>query len=172
VDPAGYALVDRQNPRRVVRALEVFRQTGVPFSANYQTSDSGLDALWLGLKWPQARLDERIGQRTRAMLDAGFLEEVRALAEKGHGPSLRRLKLIGYPELLEVVEGGLGLEEAVALLERSTRRYARRQLKWFRREKDIQWLDAEHDATAQALAAIREWREKDAEPPGRVSGPA
>lgn len=172
VDPVAYERIDRHNPRRVVRAVEVFRQTGVPFSANYQTRDSGLDALWLGLRWQQARLDERIALRTRQMLDAGFLEEVRALAEKGYGPSLRRLKLIGYPEMLDVVEGALSLEEAVTVLERSTRRYARRQLKWFRREKDIQWLDAEHDPFGQALAAIREWREKDAEPPGRVSGPA
>lgn len=172
VDPVGYARVDRHNPRRVVRAVEVFRQTGVPFSANYQTRDTGLDALWLALRWPQQRLDERIAERTRAMLDAGFLEEVRSLAENGYGPSLRRLKLIGYPELLDVVEGRLSLEEAVELLERSTRRYARRQLKWFRREKDIHWLDAERDVVEQALAAIREWREKDAEPPGRVSGPA
>lgn len=172
VDPAGFARVDRQNPRRVVRAVEVFRQTGIPFSANYQTRDSGLDVLWLGLRWPQERLDERIGLRTREMLEAGFLEEVRKLAEKGYGPSLRRLKLIGYPEMLDVVERGVSLEEAVAQLERSTRRYARRQLKWFRREKDIHWLDAEQDVRTPALAAIRKWREKDVEPPGCFSGPA
>ncbi len=172
VDPAGYALIDRQNPRRVVRALEVFRQTGVPFSANYQTRDSGLDPLSLGLRWPPERLDARIALRTQAMLQDGFLEEVRALAENGYAPSLRRLKLIGYPEMLDVVEGRVSLDEAVELLERSTRQYARRQLKWFRREKDIHWLDAEGDPVAEALATIRKWREKDVEPPGRVSGPA
>lgn len=160
VDPVAYQRVDRRNPRRVVRAVEVFRQTGVPFSAHYATADPGLDSLLLGLGWPLEKLHQRIALRTRQMLEDGFLEEVRALAEKGYGPSLRRLRLIGYPEMLDVVEQKKSLEEASLELERNTRRYAKRQLTWFRRETDIHWLDAEGDPLAQALELIREWEKQ------------
>lgn len=160
VDPVAYQRIDRKNPRRVVRAVEVFRQTGVPFSAHYATSDPGLDSLLLGLRWPLEKLHQRIAQRVRQMLSDGFLEEVRALAEKGYGPSLRRLRLIGYPEMLDVVEQKKSLEEASLELERNTRRYAKRQLTWFGRETDIHWLDAEGDPLAQALELIREWEKQ------------
>lgn len=141
-DPATAASIDRRNRRRLVRALEIMRQTGRPLSQLRGRSDPGLEALKIGLHRPRAALVERIDRRVEEMLRQGWLEEVRSLAEKGYGPHLRRLKALGYPELLDVVEGRRTLAEAVEAIKVSVRRYARRQMVWFRAEPGIRWVEA------------------------------
>ncbi|MEW6282226.1 MAG: tRNA (adenosine(37)-N6)-dimethylallyltransferase MiaA [Candidatus Eremiobacterota bacterium] len=149
LDPAAERL-DLKNPRRVARALEVCLTTGQPFSALQRKRDSGLRSLLLGIRWSREELHRRIAARTRQMVQEGFVEEVRDLAEKGYGPHLRRLKLIGYAEVLDVVEGRLSLVEALDRIELVTRQYARRQMTWFRREREIVWLEAPGDLLPEA----------------------
>lgn len=158
-DPASAARIDPRNRRRLVRALEVCRQTGQPFSELARTRDPGLRSLTIGLWMARPQLKERIYRRVEWMVyRQGWLEEVRTLAEKGYAPHLRRLRILGYPQLLDVLEGRLTLEEAVARIQQATGRYARRQMTWFRRERDIRWLDVAGTSPREtARAWIREF---------------
>lgn len=154
LDPEAASFVDLANPRRVVRAVEVCLVTGRRFSSFYHRVDPGYRTLKLGLRFPPEALRERIVQRTRHMVHKGLLEEVRGLVEKGYAPHLRRLKLIGYEEMLDVIEGRTSLDEGVRLLEQNTRRLAKRQVTWFGREEGVTWLEGPSDVTEQAARTL------------------
>ncbi len=145
VDPEAAEIVDLKNPRRVVRALEVHFQTGSPFSSFYRRTDSGLDHLKLVLRWPRALLYDRIAKRVEQMLSLGLVEEVRSLFEKGYTSHLRRLRVIGYGEILDHLEGRCSLEDAKQLIVTRTTKFAKRQLTWFRKERGVEWLDIEDE---------------------------
>lgn len=160
LDPVSAERIDPRNRRRVERALEVCLQTGRPFSEGSRTRPSGYRSLKLALHVERPALVERIALRLERMVQAGWVEEVRALAEKGHAPSLRRLRILGYPELLEVVEGARPLAEALEAIRVATRRYARRQVTWLRAEPAVQWIAGpdEEDAARRIRAFLADAR--------------
>ncbi len=152
-DPAAAARIQRNDRCRIVRALEVYRLTGVPISVHqrrHSFSARELEPLTVGLALARPRLYAAIDQRFDAMMAAGLVDEVRALLAAGPRPAQPLLSAIGYREIAAFVRGDLGLEQAVALAKRATRRLAKRQLTWFRREPDIIWVDADR-AREQAL---------------------
>lgn len=148
-DPVAAAAVHPGNARRIVRALEVIELTGLPFSAGMPDYRTRPGVVQLGLDRPD--LDERIGIRVQELLAAGFLDEVRRLERLGLRNATTAGRAIGYRQLLAHLDGHCTLAEAVADIERATRRFARRQRSWFRRDPRVQWLNATGDPLATAL---------------------
>jgi len=147
LDPTAAGRMEPTNRRRVVRALEVTLGAGRPFSS----FGPGLGAYppvatrQLGLQLPWPVLDERIERRVRQMMDAGLLDEVRRLAAGPGGLSRTARQALGYRELLEHVERGASVDGCVDAIVVRTRQFARRQMRWFRRDMRIRWLDARLD---------------------------
>jgi tRNA dimethylallyltransferase len=142
VDPEAAAKIHPQNLRRVIRALEVYYDTKKPISLHQreaQRKTPRYQALFFGLTMPRDLLYERINRRVDGMMAAGLLEEARRLME--YGPSVTSMQALGYKELWRYLRGECSLEEAVELLKRDTRRYAKRQYTWFRRDERIRWID-------------------------------
>lgn len=143
-DPAAAARIHPNDAYRVIRALLVCESTGMPVSAirnAHGFQDQPFDALCLCLSVDRDVLYERIDRRVDAMLRAGLLEEVKGLLDRGYASDLRPMQAIGYRHMADIIEGRMGREEAVDLLKRDTRRFAKRQLTWFRREPDLAWVD-------------------------------
>jgi tRNA dimethylallyltransferase len=145
VDPAGANRIGVNDLYRIVRALEVFELTGETISAHQGRhrfgEPSGYDALTVGLEIDRKKLYATIDERFDAMIGAGFVEEVRALIARGHSPERPPLSTIGYKQVAAHLRAEMTLAEAIALAKRDSRRLAKRQLTWFRRESDIVWLD-------------------------------
>jgi tRNA dimethylallyltransferase len=159
-DPAAAAAILPSNGRRIVRALEVIEISGRPFSATLPGYDAVLLSAQIGLALPRPLLDERIAARVRAMWRAGLVEEVRRLADPaapdgGLRSGLTASRALGYAQVLRYLDGEWTQEQAEAETVRATRRFARRQESWFRRDPRVSWLDAaEPVPTGRALAAI------------------
>jgi tRNA dimethylallyltransferase len=139
VDPVFYNQVDRANPRRVIRALEVIRATGRPFSFYRSASAKVRDfeVIKVALERPREELYERINRRVDAMVEEGLLEEVKSVFDfRSSGP----LKTVGYTEVFDFLEGKYSWEETVELIKRNTRRFAKRQMTWFRKDEDLMWF--------------------------------
>lgn len=148
VDPRYAAQIEPTDLRRVVRALEVYEIMGEPLSAMHaQEAPTALTAIQAGLDWSREELYDRINRRVDAMMAEGFLDEVRALIEAGYEEHLLRLKAIGYRELAAHLRGEMPLDQAVDLTKMYTRRYAKRQLTWFRGDMRIHWLTADASKT-------------------------
>jgi tRNA dimethylallyltransferase len=145
LDPASAARTDLQNPRRVLRALERAELAGDAAAGTVGLDPYPGRLALLGLVRPWAVLDRRIGERAAAMFAGGLVDETRALLERGMDPSLPALTGHGYAEATRVLAGEWSLEQAVESTARRVRRYARRQMSWFRRDKRIVWLDAGDD---------------------------
>ncbi len=142
VDPDCYDAIDRQNPRRVLRALEVYRSSGHPYSsftAQRPQAPRPFRTVLIGLDLPRDVLYERINRRVDDMLTAGLVAEARSLLPYR---STLALRTVGYQELFPVFDQTYDLPEGVRLIKRNSRRYAKRQLTWFRRDPRIQWFDA------------------------------
>ncbi len=146
VDPDYVEVLTSENDLvRIVRALEVYELTGRPFSAwhaEHQAEANPLDAVLVAPDWPREELYERINQRVEAMIAAGWVEEVQALLDAGYGPHLDRLKALGYREITAHLRGEQSLEEAIAQTQMHHRRYAKRQLSWFRNVMQVNWIPA------------------------------
>jgi len=150
LDPAAAARVAPRDTVRIVRALEVALATGVPLSrwqAEHRFAERPYDALVIGLARPTAELDARIAARANAMVAAGFLDEVSALVARGVV-----VDAVGYREMLACVEGRTDVATAVAATVRATRRFAKRQRTWFRREPGVVWHHPEADVDAIVAA--------------------
>jgi tRNA dimethylallyltransferase len=161
LDPVAATRMEPTNRRRIVRALEVTIGSGRPFSTYGEglTAYPPTDVVLVGLSLPRHVLSERIAARFRHMLDAGFVDEVRALvARYGHGGraglSRTARQALGYRELLRHVEDGEPLEAVVDDAIRRTRTFAVRQERWFRRDPRVIWLDATRPATDLASAVL------------------
>ena len=156
LDPVAAARMEPTNRRRVVRALEVTLGSGRPFSSY----GPGLGAhgttpfTLVGLQREPAELAQRIEQRYHAQVAAGFVEEVRVLHDHPRGLSRTAAQALGYKELLAHLEGACDLDEAIELAVRRTRRFARRQRAWFRRDARIRWLTAPDDAVDGANPVV------------------
>lgn len=138
-DPEYYSQVDRQNPQRLMRALEVFRGTGQKFSSFRQKKKTvrPFKVIKVGLEREREELYERIDRRMDQMVAQGLFEEAESLFGMRH---LNALQTVGYSEIFGYLEGSYDREEAVRLLKRNSRRYAKRQLTWFRRDPEISWF--------------------------------
>jgi len=139
LDPAAAARVDARNVRRVVRYVEAALLTG-GLSASWRR-DGAIPARKIGLATPRQALVVAIEARVRRMVEAGVLDETRALLARGLDPSLPSLSGHGYTHWAQHLRGALTLDEAIALTIRDTRRYSRRQMTWFRRDGRIRWID-------------------------------
>jgi tRNA dimethylallyltransferase len=144
-DPEYYAKVDQFNPQRMIRGLEFFLSTGKKVSAFLTNSkkERPFNIIKIGLNLERAQLYERINHRVDLMLSAGLLDEVRKVELY---KDLNALKTVGYAELFDYLDGKLSYEEAVDKIKQNTRRFAKRQLTWFRRDKDIQWFEPQSPA--------------------------
>ena len=143
LDPETARRLDPRNVRRLVRALEVMRRTGRPLSACQARRPPDFPWLALGLDLPSEQPYRRIDARVDAMMDAGLVEEVTGLLERGYSPRLPSMSGIGYRQVCQYLAGELSLEDAVARIKTETHRLARHQRNWFRRDdRRIHWLDA------------------------------
>ncbi len=158
LDPVAATRMEPSNRRRVVRALEVTLGSGRPFSTfgpglgTYHPLDHPL----IGLHLERPPLDRRIAQRYESQVAAGFVDEVRRLAEGPKPLSETAGQALGYRELLAHLRGETGLDEALELAVARTRRFARRQQRWFRRDPRLEWVEAGPNALADTLARLRD----------------
>ncbi|MCK4425483.1 MAG: tRNA (adenosine(37)-N6)-dimethylallyltransferase MiaA [Deltaproteobacteria bacterium] len=146
-DPEAASRLHPNDTFRVIRALEVYHQTGEPMSMWHRrhksTSGQRLPCTKIGLVRPRKELYERIDSRVDHMLDAGFLEEVKFLLDKGYSHHLKPLQSLGYRHIIPFLKGKVSFDEAVSQLRRDTRHYAKRQLTWFRADPEIRWYHPE-----------------------------
>jgi tRNA dimethylallyltransferase len=139
LDPEYHKIVDLNNPNRITRALEVCIATGKPYSQlrNNKPVKRDFEIIKIGLNRPREELFENIGLRVDKMVEAGLIKEVKALNEfKG----LNALNTVGYKEIFQYFEDNYTLQQAIEKIKTNTRRYAKRQLTWFKRDKDIHWF--------------------------------
>ena len=144
VDPASAEIIHANNVKRTIRALEYFEKTGEPISRHNEqerAKESPYDFRYFVLTDERAHLYERIDRRVDLMLEHGLVEEVKRLRANGYHKGMVSMQGLGYKEILAYLEGEYPLEEAVRILKRDTRHFAKRQLTWFRRESDVIWVD-------------------------------
>ena len=153
LDPAAAAAILPSNGRRIVRALEVIEISGRPFTATMPAYQQNRPAVQIGLTLPRPELDLRIAARVDRMWQAGLEAEVRSLADQGLRDGRTASRALGYQQLLRYLDGEWTLEEARLETIRATRRFARRQESWFRRDPRVRWLDATQPAGALLDAA-------------------
>ncbi len=163
VDPASAAAIHPNNVKRVIRALEYYRETGKRLSEVNEAQkalDSPYDFKYFVLNLPREELYRRIDRRVDVMLEQGLLEEVRKLRERGCRRGMVSMQGLGYKELLDHLDGLCTLDEATAKIKQESRRYAKRQLTWFRREKNVIWIEKSLFPDEDALLAevLRIWR--------------
>lgn len=142
VDPVFAAKVDPTKPRRMIRALEVYHVTGRPISDLHESLkvEIPFTPVIFGLLWPRPELHQRINARCREMMEQGLPAEVEDLVRRGYGPELNALNTVGYAEAFAMRAGELTQEAMLELFSRNTRRYAKRQMTWFRRDERISWI--------------------------------
>lgn len=143
-DPDAAAAIHPNDGFRVVRALEVYMTTGTPISRYRESHDfkeKRYDSLTLGLFMEREELYDRINRRVDIMMDQGLLGEVNRLVEKGYSLDLKSMQSIGYRHMGMFIKGDVDMDEAVRLLKRDTRRYAKRQFTWFKKEPGLIWVN-------------------------------
>jgi len=156
VDPSAATKLDYRNVRRVLRALEVYRKTGIPISEHQKKTPPPYRILQLGLTMPREDLYARIDARIDKMMADGFLAEVETLLAKGYGLNLPSMSGLGYRQLGAYLQGKTSLDEAVALTKKETRRFIRQQYNWFRTDDPAIWW---HDVTQEKfdVSAVAEF---------------
>ena len=165
VDPESARAIHANNQKRVIRALEYYRQTGEKISAHNEAErqkESPYQFLYYVLNTDRSLLYQRIDQRVDKMVKDGLVEEVRKLKELGCTRSRVSMQGLGYKEILDYLDGACSLEEAIYILKRDTRHFAKRQLTWFRRERDVKWLDLPefgNDPEQVFQHILQDWRE-------------
>jgi tRNA dimethylallyltransferase len=154
VDPVYYDEVDLDNPQRIIRALEVFESSGKPISSYRQATVNKrpFNIVKLALNLPREVLYNRINERVDVMVQQGLLNEVKELLPHRH---LNALNTVGYAELFDYFDGNTTLEKAIEMIKQNTRRFAKRQLTWFRRDSAFHWFQAnDANVTSQMVNAV------------------
>ena len=144
IDPVSYETIHANNTKRVIRALEYYYLTGQPISAHNEQEhkkESPYNFAYFVLTDDRAHLYERIDRRVDLMMEKGLVDEVKRLYDMGYHKDMVSMQGLGYKELLSYLDGECTLDEAVYIIKRETRHFAKRQLTWFRRERDVIWLD-------------------------------
>ena len=141
LDPVAAERIEASNTRRIVRALEVIEITGRPFSASLPRYEDVAPTVHIALRCERRLLDTRINARAHAMFERGLVEEVETLIDQGLRQGETSSRAIGYSQALAVIDGTMSVPEAVASTALATRQLASRQIKWFRRDPRVQWID-------------------------------
>ena len=145
IDPDYVKKMDGMNTQRIIRALDIWMQTDKPFSSFHNNDPVQPDdqTLVFGIKWAREKLYDRINDRVDKMIEQGLVEEVKSILESGYSKDLQSLNTVGYKEVIKYLDREWSLEKAVEKMKTSTRRYAKRQMTWFKRWEFIHWLDAD-----------------------------
>lgn len=154
VDPVASGHADPTKPRRIIRALEVHHMTGAPISVHHRDHKISLAfiPIMFGLAWNRKNLYERIERRCDEMIANGLLQEVEELERMGFDRPANVLNTVGYAEVFAYRSGEISYEEMMRLFKQNSRRYAKRQLTWFRRDERIQWIHMDEQRVAKEIA--------------------
>ncbi len=157
VDPISASKIHPNDLYRIVRALEVYKLTGKPMSFWHKESElkESYETLWLGLFRDRGELYERINKRVDDMISQGLVDEVKKLLDMGYSPELPAMRGHGYRELCDYFQGKISLEEAIDAIKRDTRHYAKRQMTWFKKWKDVEWFHP--GEVSKILDRIKRW---------------
>ena len=153
-DPEAANRVHPNNRVRVIRALEVYELTGKPISVlqgQWRTNEPRYPFRAFGLNMPRDALYQRIEERVDRMVEAGLIEEVKGLLDQGYPRNCIAMQSFGYKELIDYLDGKRTFDEAIALLKQNTRRFAKRQLTWFRNDSRIEWLDTSEFSSVDGI---------------------
>jgi len=159
VDPQYATKISPNDSIRIIRALEVYKLTGTPFSkfCEAHIKIPQYNALWIGLNIERKKLYEKINQRTEKMFQNGLVDETKRLLDMGYSEDIIKKRGIGYSDVIDYLQGKISLETAIENVKKKTRHYAKRQLTWFRKEKDIKWFSPQQFNEIQEL--IERWIE-------------
>lgn len=153
VDPEAAGRMLPSHSRRIIRALEVYRLTGIPISRLQEARiEINFDPVFVGLRWDRAALYDRINRRVDAMIELGLVDEIQRLRDSGYSQLHRSLHTVGYKEIFDFLDGKQSLARAVELIKQNSRRYAKRQLTWFRADERITWFDVEGEGDFPGVA--------------------
>jgi tRNA dimethylallyltransferase len=167
VDPAAAGRIHENDTKRLIRALEVFELTGKPissFQTDWGSSIQRHPGVWIGLSWEKEPLNRRINSRVKDMMAAGWLDEVKRLAEQYGEFSETATMATGYQLIKSHLSRGVPFEDIVEEIKIETRQLARRQMKWFRRFLNVHWFSGDQPVEELATQAIALWRAKQAQP--------
>lgn len=155
VDPESAAAMDATKFRRVIRALEVYYETGIPISQFHarHKPEQIYNAIFVGLEWERATLYDRINKRVDKMIAGGFLDEVKHLQSMGFDDRFQSLQTVGYKEAFAFLRNEISHDRMVELMKQNTRRFAKRQMTWFRKEERIRWYTIANDNEIPNIAA-------------------
>lgn len=157
VDPESAERIHPNDLKRVIRALEIYKESGktmAEYNKNFRQPNLKYDLYMVGLTMDRTKLYERINKRVDLMIEDGLLNEVSSLLEKGYTQDMVSMQGIGYKELIEYLEGNISLEESVELIKQKSRNYAKRQLTWFRRDERINWYNKDNFESDKDLEKI------------------
>ena len=159
VDPASAERIHANDRYRIVRALEVFELTGTPLSEHFERpprrSAAELRFTKIGIDLPREVLHDRINERTRVMIDSGWVEETERLIERGVDQGSPGMRTLGYPQIISFIRGEIDREGLIERIQALTRQYAKRQMTWFRKEPDVQWISGDlEELCARALSIL------------------
>jgi tRNA dimethylallyltransferase len=160
VDPAYAASIARTDPIRIVRALEVFALTGVPYAEHHrrhQAMPPRYDARFVALETDRELLRARIAARAEAMLAAGWIDEVAAVLRDGYDPALKPLRAVGYAQVVAHLQGSVPRADLHGAITTATSQFAKRQRTWFRGERSVRWTTPEALATPDAVSSLRKF---------------
>lgn len=154
VDPEAASRADPTKPRRIVRALEVHHLTGTSLTRLHREKkvEIRFEPRMFGLSWDRRELYERINRRCETMINGGLLQEVEQLVSLGYTDKLNALNTVGYVEVFSYRRGEIGFDEMLRLFKQNSRRYAKRQLTWFRRDSRIKWISMTAERTPEEVA--------------------
>lgn len=155
VDPESASKMLPQNWKRIMRALEVFHLTDKPiwkFQKDHERKVE-LDFIQYGLNWQRDQLYANIEKRVDEMIENGLVDEVKNILDSGYSKKINALNTVGYKEIISYLENEISLEQAVELIKRNTRRYAKRQMTWFRKTKEIHWFDCDENISPEQIAS-------------------
>jgi tRNA dimethylallyltransferase len=154
IDPESARRIDPTKPRRIIRALEVFHLTGEPLSRLHDRQQIAIpfEPILFGLAWERGELYKRIEARCDAMIAAGLLNEVEQIAALGYDDRVNALNTVGYAEVFAYRRGEIAYEEMLRLFKQNSRRYAKRQLTWFRRDERVFWMTMNDESSSEAIA--------------------
>jgi len=161
-DPAAASRINPNDVVRIIRALEVWEQTGESITtkqARHAFAASPYETLKIGLKLERDELKEKIARRTKEMINEGLVDEVSGLLQRGYSPKLKSLRSLGYRQIIRFLAGDYDLNEAVRLIIRDTWQYAKRQMTWFAADRTVRWFSSDHDQVMEGEVE-KFWREK------------
>ena len=159
-DAVSAERIHKNNKRRIIRAIEFYKMTGVPISVHQEETKkkiSRYNPCMMAIKWDMQKLYERIEKRVDIMLDMGLIDEVKGLCKKGYTQSMLSMQGIGYKEIIAYLNGEVSLDEAIYNIKIGTRHYAKRQMTWFNKDERVNWMRYDEDILKRANEIISEW---------------